>query len=108
MPQIKVRGISPEKLCKIDQNLIDELVEIVQCPRDYFQLEYIQSLAIRDGNIEEAYPFVEVAWFDRGLEVQDQVAKTITKYMRHLSEESVEVAFILFDKRSYYEDGERF
>lgn len=108
MPQIKVRGISPEKLCKINNQLIDELVEIVQCPRDYFELEYIQSIAIRDGNIDEAYPFIEVAWFDRGLEVQDKVAKAITKHMLSAGEEAVDIAFTTFEKRSYYENGEHF
>jgi len=39
MPQMKVRGIAPEELCKIDVKLIDELTGIVGCPRDYFEIE---------------------------------------------------------------------
>ncbi len=108
MPQIKVRGISPENLCKISEELIDELVAIVECPRDYFELEYINSMAIREGNIEVAYPFVEVAWFDRGQEVQDEVAKIITKYVHRLGVASVDIAFLSFEKRRYYENGVHF
>lgn len=58
--------------------VIDELIDAVKCPRDYFEIECIKSVAIRDGKIADVYPFVEVAWFDRGQEVQDTVAKIIT------------------------------
>ena len=108
MPQIKVRGISPEKLCELSKDLIDELVEVVECPRDYFELEYIQSIAIREGNIEAAYPFIEVAWFDRGQEVQDDVAKIITKHVLSLGIPSLDLAFTTFEKRNYYENGVHF
>ncbi|MBM7616342.1 DUF1904 domain-containing protein [Alkaliphilus hydrothermalis] len=108
MPQIIVRGVSPVLLCKINKELIDELVAIVECPRDYFEMEYIHSMAIREGNIEAAYPFVEVAWFDRGQEIQDQVAKAITKYMNMLGVASLDIAFTHFEKKNYYENGEHF
>ena len=72
MPQIKVRGINENDICKISEKMIDELVEAVKCPRDYFEIECIKSVAIRDGKIADVYPFVEVAWFDRGQEVQDR------------------------------------
>ena len=62
--------------------MIDELVDAVKCPRDYFEIECIKSVAIRDGKIADVYPFVEVAWFDRGQEVQDTVAKIITDNIR--------------------------
>jgi hypothetical protein len=38
MPQIKIRG-----------NMIDNLVGSVKWPRDYFEIECIKSVAIRDG-----------------------------------------------------------
>ena len=78
MPQIKIRGINEHAICKISEKMIDELVEAVKCPRDYFEIECIKFVAIRDGKIADVYPFVEVAWSDRGQEVQDTVAKIIT------------------------------
>ncbi|WP_455935242.1 DUF1904 family protein, partial [Haemophilus sp.] len=33
MPQIKVRGINENDICKISEKMIDELVEAVKCPR---------------------------------------------------------------------------
>ena len=44
-------------------------------PKRLFWNRMYKSVAIRDGKIADVYPFVEVAWFDRGQEVQDTVAK---------------------------------
>ena len=97
MPQIKVRGINENDICKISEKMVDELVEAVKCPRDYFEIECIKSVAIRDGKIADVYPFVEVAWFDRGQEVQDTVAKIITDNIReNLNIESMDLAFTVF------------
>ncbi|WP_099191934.1 DUF1904 domain-containing protein [Tepidibacter mesophilus] len=109
MPQIKIRGIEANEVCKISEKMIDELVNIVKCPRDYFEIECIQSVAIRNGQIEEVYPFIEVAWFDRGQDTQDKVAKIITDSIREgLNIESLDLAFTTFDKAKYYENGEHF
>ena len=53
MPQIKVRGINENDICKISEKMVDELVEAVKCPRDYFEIECIKSVAIRDGKIAD-------------------------------------------------------
>jgi len=109
MPQIIVRGIKAVNLCEISENMIDELVEAVKCPRDYFEIECIESIAIRNGRIADVYPFVEVAWFDRGQEIQDKVAKIITDNIRNnLNIESMDLAFTVFEKEKYYENGQHF
>lgn len=109
MPQIKIRGIQAEELCKISEELLDNLVEIVSCPRDYFELEVISSVAIRNGKIAQAYPFVEIACFDRGQKIQDEIAKTITSLFKEkLGIENLDLAFVTFKENSYYENGEHF
>ena len=109
MPQIKVRGINENDICKISEKMIDELVEAVKCPRDYFEIECIKSVAIRNGKIADVYPFVEVAWFDRGQEVQDTVAKIITNNIEKKSKyRKYGLSFYSFEKEKYYENGEHF
>lgn len=109
MPQIKIRGIHENDICKISEKMIDNLVEAVKCPRDYFEIECIKSVAIRHGKISDVYPFVEVAWFDRGQEVQDKVANIITKSIREeLNINNIDLAFTIFEKEKYYENGEHF
>jgi len=108
MPQLKIRGIEAEKIKRISKDLVNDLTEIVGCPRDYFTIECYNTTSIFDGEIVDTYPFIEVAWFDRGQEIQDKVAKTITKYIQTLDIESLDIAFTIFEENRYYENGEHF
>ncbi len=108
MPQIKMRGVNLEKVCAVSKTMIDVLEKIIECPRDYFTIEWISSTFVSDGSIVPGYPFVEVAWFDRGQEIQDQVAREITRVIHEMGYSSVEICFHPLEKRSYYENGERF
>lgn len=108
MPQIKIRGVEPQELCKISKGLVDRLTEVIGCPRDYFTIEQVHSTAIRDGEIVPGAPFVEVAWFDRGQEVQDTVAQEITAQLKSIGIASVDIAFLTFERHRYYENGEHF
>lgn len=108
MPQLKIRGIKAEEICSISKELVDELVEIVDCPRDYFTIECIETTSVFDGKIVRTYPFIEVAWFDRGQQIQDMVAKTLTKYVNRLGIQDLDIAFTIFQGNRYYENGEHF
>lgn len=108
MPQIKFRGVEVEKICHISEQMIDELTEIIQCPRDYFTIEHIASIFIQDGKIVQGYPFVEVAWFDRGQSIQDQTAMTITKYLQQAGCDQIDIFFQPLEKNRYYENGKPF
>ncbi|WP_432401935.1 DUF1904 domain-containing protein [Wukongibacter sp. M2B1] len=108
MPQLKIRGIGTNKLKEISKELIDDLTEIVGCPRDYFTIECISTTSIFDGEIVDTYPFIEIAWFDRGQEIQDKVAKIITKYVNKIGVQDLDMTFTIFDKSRYYENGKHF
>lgn len=108
MPSLKLKSIETKKACSISTALIDELQELLQCPRDYFNIEVVQSIFIKDGEFTEGYPMVEVSWFDRGQEIQDKAAKIITKYINSIGYENVDVIFHTLEESRYYENGEHF
>jgi hypothetical protein len=59
--------------------------------------------------IAKVYPFIEVAWLDRGQEVRDTVVEIITDSIRNnLNIESMDLAFTVFEREKYYENGEHF
>lgn len=107
MPMIKVKGIKEDEILRKSKVLIDDLVEIIECPRDYFSIEMIKSNFIMDGEIVEAPSIIDVYWFDRGQEVQDKVAKCITKHFKE-DRECLDVVFYPLDANKYYENGEHF
>ena len=108
MPQLKVRGIELIRLSEISKPLIDELEELLKCPRNYFTIECINSTFIRDQEMAMDYPIVEIAWFDRGQEIQDNVAKIVTNYIHKVGYKSVDIIFITLEEKKYYENGEHF
>lgn len=108
MPQLKIRGIKVDDICKISTQLIDELEKIIGCPRNYFTIEHIGSTFIKDGNISEGYPFVEILWFDRGQEIQDKTAKIITNLINELGYKNIDLFFTPIKENLYYENGEHF
>jgi hypothetical protein len=108
MPLLRIRAIEENKICIISKALIDDLEELIKCPREYFQLEVIRSTFIRDGEFVEGSPVIEVSWFDRGQEIQDKAAKIITKYIQSIGHANVDVIFIRLDENRYYENGSHF
>lgn len=108
MPTLKLRGIEAEKVRTVSKNLIDELQQLLQCPREYFSLEAVQAVYIFDGEFVKGWPAVEVYWFERPQEVQDKAAEIITNYIHSIGYENVDVIFTLLDKSRYYENGEHF
>lgn len=108
MPQIKMRGIEIDPIRKLSKQLIDELAVLTQSPRDDFTLELINSTFVLDGEIVPGYPFVEIAWFDRGQEIQDKAAQTISKLINEAGYPSVDIMFTILEKSRYYENGEHY
>lgn len=108
MPRLTFRGVTAKQLCSISEALIDELAAVCSCDTDNFTLECVQHAAVFGGKLVEAYPFVEVAWFERGDEVRDGVAIAITNHVLSLGIPEVEVAFTTYAKEAYYSNGTSF
>ena len=63
----------------------------------------------RAGKIEQAYPFVEVLWFDRGQQVQDQVAVYLTSAIQNAIETAdTAVIFTALEPQKYYDNGQHY
>ena len=108
MPMLKFKAIEIESVCKISKMLVDELQELIQCPRDYFSLTVDRAIYVKDGQIAKGDPVVEVSWFDRGQDIQNEAAKIITRYVNSAKYPNVDVIFFALDKSKYYENGEHF
>ena len=108
MPQINIRGIEVSDVRLISKQLIDKLCDITGTNRDSFTIEVIESTSIFDGNVVDNYPFIEVCWFDRGLEIQDKVAKAITDTIYKLGISELDLFFTYLEKRNYYYNGKHF
>lgn len=103
MPQILVRNVDKETLVRLSDDMISALVEITGTDRDDFTLELMQV-----ESITEPYPFVDIYWFDRPLEIQDAVSKVITDALMGAGLEELGLCFHELSKRKYYYNGQHF
>lgn len=110
MPHLRFRAVEPQAVQTLSKPLIDELQPHMDCPREDFTFEYIYSTFFHEGEVSAAYPFVEVLWFDRGQDKQDAVAEIITKQVRRIIGEDIDVAviFTALDAKGYYDNGEHY
>ncbi|XMB85537.1 DUF1904 family protein [Mycoplasmatota bacterium WC44] len=104
MPQLNIKGLSIEEVSSISNDLLTDLVEIIKCPRDHIMIDIYNVRSVFDGEEVKTYPFIEVAWFNRGQDIQDKVALVITNHVLKLVDE-VEIAFKEFEKIKYYTNG---
>ena len=109
MPHLRVRGMEKNQLIEISKPLIEKLSQEINCPKDYFTLEYVESIFILDGKENEGgYPFVDVKWFERDSETMYSAANIITNMIKKFGYEYVTVYFSNLTKEHYFENGERF
>lgn len=104
MPQIIIKGMEVEKVKAFSKPLVDELQEIIGCPRDYFTIEVTASTFVMDGTQIDITPFVEVKWFDRGQAVQDKAAVAICRHIQSAGYGDVETFFTVLEESKYYEN----
>lgn len=106
MPFLRFHCVDPVRLAEISREMTDRIQETLGCPREHIVLEIIHSEIVRDGQIGQGdWPFVEVSWFQRTLEIQDEVARIICKYLQMAGYENSDVHFHFLTNRNYYENG---
>ncbi len=108
MPQLWVRGIPLQKLKACHKPLFSELAEICECETDNFSIEFWEGITLQFDDHAPSFPFVEVKWFDRGREVRDRFAQSVSRYLFDVGVHNVEIAFICYEKDAYYADGVSF
>lgn len=108
MPQLLIRGVSVEQVKTISKPLVLELADLCACGTDNFILEVVNSTFVFDGKVVPGYPFIEVKWFERGLDIQNKFASIITKQVQSLGIPEIEVAFSTFRESDYYLNGKSF
>lgn len=109
MPHIRTRSLNEEQVGTLSRDLPPLLAPLLSTSVDNFTFELIGTKFFKDGLPSEGDPMVEVFWFDRGQQVQDQCALAITECVKlMLPSEFIAVVFIALPKSSYYENGKHF
>ncbi|MFV8259557.1 DUF1904 domain-containing protein [Bdellovibrio bacteriovorus] len=109
MPHIRMRAVNKEHVQELSDSLARELAPAMKTAIDNFTFELVQTQFFSSGRETASYPFVEVLWFARSQEVQDECASIITRQIKEIGRyEDVVVVFQVLRQESYYENGTHF
>jgi phenylpyruvate tautomerase PptA (4-oxalocrotonate tautomerase family) len=110
MPHIRCRGMQRDVVVAISETLVERLAELTKAPAAHFTIEYIPAefIATRFGG--QAYPFIELFWFDRGQEMQDAAAQLITSVVKAHLDQDHEIAVVVHPlvRSNYYDNGQHY
>ncbi|CAE78829.1 conserved hypothetical protein [Bdellovibrio bacteriovorus HD100] len=109
MPHIRMRAVKKEHVQLLSDSLAKELAPAMKTPVDNFTFELVQTQFFSGGQQTDSYPFIEVLWFARSQEVQDECASIITRQIKSIADyEDVVIVFQVLAKEAYYENGIHF
>ncbi|WP_087019494.1 DUF1904 domain-containing protein [Thaumasiovibrio subtropicus] len=109
MPHLRIRAVESNIVQQLSTAFVDQLQPLMDCPREDFTIELVATQFFAEGEKTQAYPFVEVLWFDRGQETQDQVAKIITDLIKsQYACDDLAVIFTALTPATYYDNGEHY
>ena len=103
MPTLIFKGVKQSDLQVLAKPLIAQLADTVQCPKDWFTLEWVSTTYFDENGIVESYPIINVNWFPRSKEMQDEVAKLVGNLFRAHGYPRVKVSFTLMDREAHYD-----
>lgn len=105
MPRITTHAIALETVKKASGPMTEELAALLGVPREHFAIEVRTDPFVREGAVVPGDPFVEVALFDRGAEVEAQAARLITRHFQAAGCPHLDVYLQRLERHRYYEDG---
>lgn len=102
MPQLIFKGIKATDVQQLSQDIISELSRITETPEDHFLIECPDHHYFDHGKLSNGYPIVEIIQYNRGKEIESQMADIIGKAIKKLSYCECEVYFTHIPKENYY------
>ncbi len=103
MPTLIFKGVKQSDLQVLAKPLIEQLAETVECPKDWFTLEWSNPSYFDENGLVEWYPIINVNWFPRSKEMQDKVAHLVGKLFRDHGYARVKVSFTIMDREAHYD-----
>lgn len=106
MPFFRFHFVEETRLAAVSRQMTDRIQEVAGCPREHIVLEVVHSVIVSDGGVKAGeWPLVEVDYFERPRDVQDQVAVIISECLRIAGYQNSDTHFRYLCAENYYENG---
>ena len=103
MPQIILKGVTPEQCSQAAPLLSKQVSEAIQVPAEHIVVEYNAVNFYRMGQLDQNSTMAEVLWKKRPQELQQKVAKIIADILKSTGCKTVEVIYQNLDMNDFYE-----
>lgn len=108
MPQFTFKGLEEIQVKKLSKILAPTLSKLLNTPEDWFSFEYSSPIFYVSGEKVQVDASVEIRWFDRGQEIQDETALILNNALVNLGYKEPTVIFHALKKENFYENGQHY
>lgn len=105
MPHLTFRGFTDNQVQKASEILIPDLAKLLDCPEDYFMFDALSVKSFYKGQEAVTFPYINIAWFERGKTPRDAMAQLITQAMNALGVPELEIGYTVLTEAGYYING---
>lgn len=108
MPFFKFHFVEAARMAGVSRQMGDRIQQTIGCPREHIVFELIHSSVVEDMTIKSGngWPYVEVDYFERPREVQEEVARILYECLKIAGYPNSDVYFRYLQPQNYYENGE--
>lgn len=103
MPQLIFKGVRRNDVQQLSETLVKPLATIANAPESYFTFEYIETSYFFGGHPVQMYPLIEIIQYDRGEQVEKDMAQCVGDQVKALGYDTVEVYFTSVGDKRYFE-----
>ncbi|WP_394205277.1 DUF1904 domain-containing protein [Shewanella waksmanii] len=110
MPHIRMRGLPEDVVAQLSHTLLNDLAVVTQLDAKAFTLDWVPITSYRGGTADHSVLQVEVLWFPKAPDIQDEVESIIRQQLLSIYRQATHVAvmFTALEPRNYYRDGNHF
>ncbi len=103
MPQVILKGVTPERCEKLSAPIADRLAELINVPVEHIVVEHNDCLFFRGGMKDDGLCMVMVQWKTRPREMQKAVAEKLSEIIMGEGTDTVEVLYTNLNMNDFYE-----
>lgn len=103
MPQIILKGLTPERTQALSAQISREVAAILDVPPAWIVVEHNDAAFYREGKADRGLCMVMVQWKTRPRQMQQAVAQALSRIILGEGCDTVEVMYTNLDMDEFYE-----
>lgn len=108
MPHIICHNLNDAEVLAFSRAILDDISAAAEIERDWFEFYAGNNRCVSERGYQDKQIYLEIKWFKREKQIQDQVAYIINDYLRRQGYGNIVIYFDELAKANYYENMNQF